>query len=125
MWSILLGFLGGPLKSISNDIKEAYQSKLNAANDAERVAADERISKLESRRDVILAGQSSPTERWIRFGYALPFVLYNAKLVIWDKVFALGVTDPLGPELAQISSIVLAGFFLDAIVGKVTRVIKK
>lgn len=125
MWSVLLGLFTGPLRGISNDLKEAYQSKLNAANDKERMAADERISILEARKSVILSSQSSPTERWIRFGYALPFVVYNGKLILWDKVLGWGVTDALGPELAQISAIVLAGFFLDATVGKITRVWKK
>ncbi|PSH64647.1 hypothetical protein [Phyllobacterium sophorae] len=106
--SKLIGVLfTGSLTAISNDLKEAYQSKLDAANDKERIAADERITLLESRKSSILAAQSSPVERWIRFGFAFPFVLYNAKLIIWDKILSWGITDPLGPELTQIYMIVL------------------
>ena len=122
---LIMGLFSGPLRGISSDIKEAYQSKLNAQNDQERIAADERINLLESRKSIILASQSSPIERWVRFGFAIPFVIYNAKLVLWDKVLSLGVTDSLGPELVNIYMIVLSGFFIDATVSKVTRILKK
>lgn len=113
MWNILLGLLGGPLKTISNDIKEAYQSRLNAQNTTERVAADERISKLEANRDVIIANQPNRSFQVVQLGLALPYVLYNAKLIIWDKILEWGVTDPLSPELTYIQMMVLGGFFLD------------
>jgi hypothetical protein len=122
---ILLGFLSGPLSSISSDIKEAYQSKLNAANDKERVAADERINLLEARKSIILASQSSPTERWVRLGFAIPFVLYNAKLIVWDKMLAWGTTDALGAELSHTGMVILSGFFIDSTVKSVARIIKK
>lgn len=117
----LLGLLSGPLSSISNDLKEAYQSKLAAQNDAERIMADERIALLESRKTTILAAQSDPVERWVRVGLAFPFVVYINKLVLWDKVLGLGVTDSLSPELSQILMIVLGGYFIDTIAKRVFR----
>jgi hypothetical protein len=125
LFKFLIGLFSGPLRGISSDIKEAYQSKINAQNDKERIAADERINLLESRKSIILASQSSPTERWVRLLYAAPFLIYNAKLVIWDKVLGWGVTDSLGPELANLGMIVLSGFFIEATVSKVARIIKK
>jgi hypothetical protein len=121
IWKLLLGFLTGPLSKISEDIKEAYQSKLNAVNDAERIAADERIALLEARKTSILAAQSDPIERWVRIGLALPFVIYINKLVLWDKVLAWGSTDPLSPELYQIMMLVLGGYFVDTIARKVLK----
>lgn len=114
--SILSIFGGGVLSSISNDLKEAYQSKLNASNDKERIIADERIALLEARKSSILAAQQSPVERWIRFGFAFPFVVYLNKLLIWDKVLAFGATDSLSPELTQLFWIVIGGYFVDATV---------
>ena len=121
MLKLVLGFLSGPLSSISNDLKEAYQSKLTAETDKEKLAADERIAVLEARKDSILSAQSSPVERWIRFGFAFPFVVYLNKLLIYDKVLALGSTDSLSPELTQLFWIIIGGYFVDGAI----RTIKK
>lgn len=129
MWSAIVSLLGGlvtgPLKSISNDLKEAYQSKLAAANDAERIAADERINLLEARKSVILAAQSDPLERLVRIGFALPYVAYTWKLILWDKILALGVTDGLSPDLTQLMWIVVGGYFVDTTIKGVVRAIKR
>jgi hypothetical protein len=114
--SVLKIFGGGVLTGISNDLKEAYQAKLDAGNDKERIAADERIAILEARKTSISLAQQSPVERWIRFGFAFPFVVYLNKLLIWDKVLGWGVTDSLSPELTQLFWIVIGGYFVDATV---------
>jgi hypothetical protein len=121
MWKLLLGFLTGPLTEISNDLKEAYQSKLNAANDAERLAVDERINLLEARKSIILAAQSDPVERWVRIGFTLPFIVYVNKIVLWDKVLAWGTTDPLGDNFTWIMMTILGGYFLETTVKKVMK----
>lgn len=125
MWKILLSFLSGPLTAISNDLKEAYQSKLNAQNDAERIAADERINLLETRKSVILAAQSDPIERWVRVLFATPFILYTWKLVVWDKILEWGITDPLSKDLNQLFWIVVGGYFLDVTVRGTARILKR
>lgn len=112
MWKILLSLISGPLSSISNDLKQAYQAKLDAANDAERLAADERINLLEARKSIILAAQSDPVERWVRIGFSVPFVLYVNKVVIWDKVLGWGVTDGLSDNFTNIMMMILGGYFL-------------
>jgi len=112
MLKFLAAFFSGPLTAISNDLREAYQSKLAAKNDAERIAAEERIAVLEARKSVILSAQSDPIERWVRPLFALPFIVYNIKLIIWDKVMELGTTDPLSPELYNVQLTVLGGYFL-------------
>lgn len=123
MWNALLGLLTGPLSSISRDIKEAYQSKLAAKNDAERILADERIAVLEARKTSILAAQSDPIERWVRVGFAFPFVVYINKLVLWDKVIWGGqvATDALGSDLTHILMIVLGGYFVDTVARRFTK----
>lgn len=115
MIKLLLSFVTGPLSSISNDLKEAYQSKLNAKNDSERIAAEERIALLEARKTSILAAQSDPFERFVRIGFALGFLLYINKILIWDKVLALGTTDPLSADLWNLLYIVVGGYFVDTV----------
>lgn len=123
MWLLktIMGFLSGPLSDISNDLKEAYQSKLAATNDKERIAADERINKLEAQKSIILAAQSDPFERWVRILFALPFVLYVNKLVIWDKILGYGVTDNLSVFLENTFYMVIGGYFLDTVVKRIKR----
>lgn len=116
MIKLILSFLSGPLSSVSKDLKEAYQAKLNAQNDKDKIAAEERINFLEARKDVILAAQGDPFERFVRIAFAVPFVLYLWKLVLWDKVFEWGVTDDLSQNLWNILFIVLGGYFIDTIV---------
>lgn len=112
MWQLLLGFLTGPLSKISNDLKEAYQSKLAAANDKERIAADERIAVLQAQRDAIVASSHDPLWRFTQFLFAFPFALYVNKLVIWDKILEYGTTDDLSINLWNMFYIILGGYFI-------------
>ncbi|MGB3391031.1 MAG: hypothetical protein WBA88_23970 [Pseudaminobacter sp.] len=109
--SILSWIGGGGLSSITKALQQAYEAKLRAQTDGEKLKADVAIRELEAQRSVILAAQSDKVERWVRVGFALPFIVYNAKLVLWDKVLGLGVTDPLSADLAQIQMVVLGGYF--------------
>ena len=110
--SILSWIAGGGLSSITKSLQEAYRDKLNAQNDANKLEADMRIRDLEARRDIILKAQSDNVERWVRVGFAAPFIIYNIKLIVWDKVLELGTTDPLSPNLLLIQSIVISGYFV-------------
>ena len=118
---ILGSFFNGPLTQISNDLKEAYQARLNAKNDSERIEAEKQISFLEGQKEIILQAQKGKVEQWVRPLLALPFILYNMKLVVYDKMFGWGVTDPLSPELYQVEMIVLGGYFLYGTVGLMKR----
>ena len=121
MWKLLFSFLSGPLTQVTNDLKEAYQAKLRAANDTERIAADERINLLEARKTIILAAQSDPIERLVRVFLALPFILYINKIVIWDKILGWGVTDSLSDNFTMIMMTVIGGYFLETAVKKFKR----
>ena len=113
--------LFNPLSAIADKIAQAYVQKTNAQTEQERIAADERIKALEAKRDIILKAQSDPFERWVRIGFALPFVLFVWKLVVWDKLLGWGATDDLSADLWNILYIVLGGYFLDTVVRRFTR----
>lgn len=129
MWSLVFKFLTGifttSLGSISRDLKDAYAAKLNAANDKERMLSDERIALLEARKSTIMAAQSDPMERWVRIGFALPFVIYVNKLVLYDKVLEWGVTDPLSADLTQLFWVIISGYFIHTTVTQTARILKK
>lgn len=110
--AVLAWLAKGGLSAITKSLSDAYRDKLQAETSEKKLEADMRIRDLESRRDIILKAQSDNVERWVRVGFALPFIIYNAKLVLWDKVLELGVTDPLSSELAQIQMAVIGGYFV-------------
>lgn len=118
----LIGAVRGwldPIGKIVGSIADAKVAHRNAQTEEERIASQERINALNARRDILLA--TSRTDRWIRAAFALPFIIYNAKLVVWDKVLSLGSTDPLSNELFQIEMICIGFYFLYEITSRLKR----
>jgi len=104
---------------IFEEIRKAYETKVNAQNDTDRIDAEVNLAKLEARLKSHVAGG-----RWITFiqiVWVLPFVLYNFKLVVWDKVLSWGVTDPLSPELYKLQMVMVGFFFLTTTFKGITR----
>ncbi len=117
---------GGGLLGLADKIADAYKARQIAVSDAERIAADERIKTLEAQRDVLVAeAGGGGLQAWIRPLFALPFVIYNAKLIVWDKVLGWGATDPLSDELFQIEMIVIGAYFLSRSAEKVARIVRR
>lgn len=120
----MLGFilsLFDPISRIVGKIADAKVELAKAQTDQERIHAQERIDALTARKDVMVAESGSRVNAWIRAGYALPFVFYNAKLVIWDKVLGLGSTDGLSSELFQVEIACIGFYFLYDITARFKR----
>lgn len=112
-WLTFLFGLVDPIMRIAGLIANAKIELARAETDQERIAAAERISALEAQRAVLVADASrSSLDIWIRAGFALPFIVYNAKLLVWDKVLAWGSTDRLSPELANVEMVVIGFYFI-------------
>lgn len=103
---------GGGIAAIGEQINRAYAAKLNAQNNSEKIEAEQQIVALEARQSVLLAEQSSWHTSWIRPCFALPFVLFIWKLVIWDKMLGLGTTPDLSPDLWKLMWIIVGAYFL-------------
>jgi hypothetical protein len=120
----MLAFLFGlidPISRIAGKIADVKVAQATALTDREKIHADERLKTLETRRDVMIAESGSRMNAFIRAGFALPFVFYNAKLVLWDKVLALGSTDSISPELFQIELACIGFYFLYDITARFKR----
>lgn len=120
----MIGFLLGlinPLERIGRQIADTKIALAKEQNNERRIALEAELGRLGARQAVIFAAQSDPMERWVRIGFALPFVLYINKLIIWDKVLGWGATDPLSDDLTQIMLVVLGGYFIDTVVRRFTR----
>ena len=99
------------LFDIAGAIADAYEAKQRASTDREKIRADERIKRLEARRDALNAAQGFSLTRWMQTLLALPFAVYIWKIVVWDKVFGLGATDPLSESMGWVMLSVISFYF--------------
>jgi hypothetical protein len=127
MWTAILSFLGGP---IIKGLIDGYKAKLAAGNTSERIAADLaarelEVQQLEARvqseyKRALIGHWYEPTNL---FGYIM--VIYFGKIIVWEKVLKLGVTDSITGQGAE-----WAGWIMLFYVGKrgfenVARIIRK
>ena len=119
--------LGGPFAKAALD---AYRARLSTENASEKIAADLAARELAvEQRERELASQSVLAEqgRWYtalpRPLFAFAFVIYVWKVVVWDKVLALGSTDPLSGDVARWATIVLTAYFGGRSIEKVARIL--
>lgn len=110
-------FAGGGLGAIADRLADAYEAKTKAETDKDRIKADVTISQLEARQSALIEGQGSWVSKAVQAAWAAPFIIYNAKVIVWDKVFGWGVTDPLGP-FEQNLGVIAAGFYFLSITGQ-------
>lgn len=129
MWALLLNLIGGP---IVTGLIDAYKSKLAAKNTTDAQAADlaaKEIAGEVANRQTEASILRQEEGRWYaslpRPLFALIFVIYIGKCVVWDKVLGLGSTDPLGPELSAIEMIIISGYFGGRTIEKVARIFKR
>ena len=127
MWTAILSFLGGP---VVNAAIKAYTAKLAAGNTTEKIAADLAARELAvQQRETEVEGEYKRAliGRWYEptnlFGYIM--VIYFAKIIVWDKVLKLGVTDSITGQGAE-----WAGWIMLFYVGKrgfenVARILRK
>jgi hypothetical protein len=133
MFTVVLGWLGnllgGPFAKAAVD---AYRAKLSAENTSEKIAADLAARELSvEQRERELATQVVIAEqgRWYtalpRPLFAFAFIIYVWKVVVFDKVFGLGTTDPLSGDVAQWAMIVLTAYFGGRSIEKVARILAR
>src|SRR5450631_467297 len=117
MWFTLLSsvfsFLGGP---VAKALVSAYQAHLTAVNadnvTAANLAGQEiaaQTAEINATTQLKLAEIGHPFEIEKLFAYIT--LIYYAKLIIWDKVLGLGVTDALGGWVLWAANLVIGFYF--------------
>lgn len=109
---VLKWLSGGGIQAIGAELRGAYEAKLKAQTDQEKLAAEETIARLEAQQSVLLAEQGRWLTAWVRPATALPFVVFLWKIIIWDKVLGYGSTDNLSPELWEMMKWVISAYIL-------------
>lgn len=113
MFAILIKWLtSGGLSGVASELRQARKDKLDAQNDDQRIQADVTISQLEARQNALINGKGAWVSKVVQAAWATPFIVFNAKVIIWDKVLGLGVTDPLGPFEQKIGVTIVGFYFL-------------
>jgi hypothetical protein len=127
MWMAILSFLGGP---VIKGLIGADNAKLKASNVDAKIAADlaaTEIAAQVSETNAILQYRTAEIGHWYEpdklMGYFV--ALYFGKLLIFDKVFGLGTTDPLAGFAATTSNLVVSFYFAKRGFENVARIIKR
>jgi len=113
--------IGAILGPIINGFLTAQKQKLDAAGSHEAREAEIAQKALEvDRREaevnamILLAEQGNWFTRSIRPLFALPFVFFTWKVVVWDKLLASwtgGSTDPLDPKMWGVFMAIVIAYF--------------
>lgn len=127
MWSFLASLIGGP---IVNGLIDAYKARLAAGNTTDKMLAEVAQRELEVQaREVEAQNQLRIAQigKWYEpehlFGYTL--WLYFAKCIIWDKVFALGSTDPLTGAIDGWAGLIIMTYFGKRGIENVARILRR
>jgi len=127
MWTWLASFLAGP---IVNGVIEAYKARLAAASSQDAIAADlaakaiaAEIDARKSANAIVVAEQGRWWTAIVRPLLALPVVIYLWKVIVWDKVLALGSTDPLAGDVAQWAGLIVTTYVGGRSLEKIARTI--
>lgn len=127
LWTFLGNLIAGPILGKALD---AYKAKLDAGNTSDRIAADLAAKEVQLQaREAELQTQYRIAElgHWYEpdklMGYFV--ALYFGKLLVWDKVLGLGVTDPLAGFAETTSNLVVAFYFGKRGFENIARIIKR
>jgi hypothetical protein len=125
--SLIFQFLGGP---VAKALVSAYQAHLIAVNADNVTAADlaakeiaAQTAEINATTQLKIAEIGHPWEIEKLFAYIT--LIYYAKLIVWDKVLGLGVTDPLGGWVLWAANLVIGFYFTKRGFENVARIIKR
>ncbi len=136
----LMSGMFGTINGITKALGDAKIAAINAATAEAKIQAEERVSMLQARRDVLIgeANAGSRLNLIIRSLFALGPLSVVLKLYVWDKVIGslagcsqapagtcgIFTTDPLDENGWKVISVVLGFYFVSEITLGVTRIVK-
>lgn len=125
----LIQILGLP---ILNSLVAAYKHTLDAGNTKDAKATELAMAEIQGEiaarsaaKEIIIAEQGHWYTAIIRPLFALPFVVFIWKVVVIDKVFGLGVTDPIDPMMKDVLQAIIYSYFGLAAVDRIAKVFRR
>lgn len=129
MMAWLLSFLSGPLL---NSLVNAYKAKLDAGNTRDAKAVDLAVAEIgadiaarAAAKEIIIAEQGHWYTAIIRPLFALPFVIFAWKVVVFDKVLGWGVTDAIDPNMWSVFLAVVGSYFGLSAIDRIAKVFRR
>jgi len=116
----LLGtpIIGAILGPVINGFLTAQKQKLDAAGSHEARETEIAIKALdvdkreaEVNASVVIAEQGNVLTRMVRPLFAIPFILFTWKVIVWDKLLGWGVTDALDPKMWGVFMAIVIAYF--------------
>ena len=127
MWMAIISFIGGP---VIKGLIDAYQAKLKAGNVESKIASDlaaGEIAAQTAETQAITQYRIAEIGHWSEpdklMGYMV--AIYLGKLLIFDKVLGLGVTDGLSGFAATSANLIVSFYFVKRGFENVARIIKR
>lgn len=129
MWTWIANLLSGPIIASLVDI---YKARLASINTQDQKA----LELLEAEVQAEIAARAEATKllmleqehfltRMIRPLFALPFIIFAFKVIVWDKVLGLGVTEALDPRMWGVFDTIIIAYFGATAVERVSRIFKR
>jgi len=110
--------IGAILSPIVNGLLTAQKQKLDAIGSHEARVAElaQQAMALERREaevnaQVVIAEQGNWMTRWVRPVWAMPFIAFTWKVVVWDKMLGWGATDPLDPRMWSVFMLMVGAYY--------------
>ena len=118
---------------ILNSLVAAYKAKLDAGNTKDAKAVELAVAEIQAEiaarsaaKEIIIAEQGRWWTAMIRPLFALPFVIFIWKIVVYDKVFGLGVTvGSLDANMKEVLLAIVYSYFGYAAVDRIAKVFKR
>ena len=118
---------------VAKELAAAFTARETAKTDAARIAADERINRLQNIRDIQIAEAPSRINSIMRFFIALGPALYLFKIYVFDKVVcqifgwtsSACRTDDLTTQQWTVVSAVIGFYFLYELGMGATKIIAR
>ncbi len=95
-----------------------YEQRQDATTDRQRNILDSQIKMAEAKVSLLEAEQGKWYTAMIRPLFAMPFIIYLHKVVVYDKVLGLGTTDNLSPDLWVLFTWCFGAYFVGRSVEK-------
>jgi hypothetical protein len=110
--------IGAILSPIINGLLTAQKQKLDAIGSHEARVAElaQQAVALERREaevnaQVVIAEQGNWMTRWVRPVWALPFIAFTWKVVVWDKMLGWGATDALDSRMWSVFMLMVGAYY--------------
>lgn len=122
--SIISDLISGGLAGILQPIASMFNKKEDVTLEKFKIDGKVDIALVQANVSIVQAQSALLQNKiivWLQVSFGAPLAIYYAKCILWDKVLALGSTDPLTGDIATYSLWIMGFLFLHSAVTSWTR----